>query len=184
MSDNTQPWYLVAQVVAAFVTSSTSLVVAFFSFFTARSNQRDVERLRADLADRNAQRHARLEYEFEARKRLYQECGPPLFELSELAERALGRIVGLARTAANGNLGDDGRSWLGRGYYRRSTYYRLLAPLAMGKLLSAKLTHLDYRSRTFRGIHERDGGTQAKAVAATLDTGAFLVMAKAEGARK
>ena len=65
-----------------------------------------------------------------------------LFELSELAGRALGRIVGLARTAADGDL-DEARSWLNREYYRRSTYYRLLAPLAIRQLLRRKLTHLD-----------------------------------------
>jgi len=131
-----------AQVVAAMVAALGSLVVSLVSFFTTRNNQRSVEGLKADLADRNAQRSARLEYEFEARKRLYGECAPLLFELSELAERALGRIVGLARTAADGNL-DPEQSWLKRGYYRRSTYYRLLAPLAIGQLLRRKLTHLD-----------------------------------------
>ncbi|MCI0623350.1 MAG: hypothetical protein L0387_17110 [Acidobacteria bacterium] len=143
MPATAEPWYLTAQVIVAIVAALTSLLVSVISFLTTRSNHRDVERLKADLADRSAQRNARIEYEFEARKRLYQECGPLLFELSELAERALGRIAGLARTAADGNLGSGAESWMGRGYYRRSTYYRLLAPLAMGKLLRGKLTHLD-----------------------------------------
>ena len=162
-----------APVIAAAFAAVTSLLVALFGFLAVRSNQRDVEKLKsdlqggvqqdvenlkavlqgglqrdvenlkADLAHRNAQRSAYLEYELEARKRLYQECGPLLFELSELAERALGRIVGLARAASDGNLGAGAESWMGRGYYRRSTYYRLLAPLAIGKLLRAKLTHVD-----------------------------------------
>ncbi len=130
------------QVIAALVGAAASLIVSALTFFSTRSNQKAVEQLRADLADRNAQRSARLEYEFDARKRLYAECAPLLFELSELAERALGRITGLARTAAAGDL-DGADSWLARGYYARSTYYRLLAPLAIGRLLRRKLTHLD-----------------------------------------
>jgi hypothetical protein len=142
MPNASDPLFLAAPVVAAVVAAVASLIVSVVNFVSSRSNQRDIEGLKADLADRNAQRNARLAYEFDARKRLYQECGPLLFELSELAERALGRIIGLARTAAEGHL-DAGRSWLARGYYARSTYYRLLAPLALGKLLSGKLTHLD-----------------------------------------
>lgn len=126
----------------ALIAAGASLLVAVVGYLGTRGNQKALEILRADLAEKAATRNARLEYEFEARKRLYKECGPLLFQLSEFAERALGRIGGLARTAASGDL-DPGRSWLGRGYYSLSTYYRLFAPLAAGRLLQNKLTHLD-----------------------------------------
>lgn len=127
---------------AAIITAGVSLIVAAAGFLVTRMNQKDLEHLKADLSERTAARNAKLEYEFEARKRLYQDCGPLLFQLSEFAERALGRITGLARTAADGDL-DPGRSWLDRGYYSLSTYYRLIAPLSVGKLLRKQLTHLD-----------------------------------------
>jgi hypothetical protein len=130
-------------VLVALIAAIASLLVSILGFITTRSNQRDVERLKADLAERNAIRNARLEYEFEARKRLYQECAPLLFELSEMSERALGRIIGLARTASEGNLEPGPNSWLRRNYYNRSTFYRLIAPLAIGKILRTKLTHVD-----------------------------------------
>jgi hypothetical protein len=131
-----------AQVLAAIATAIASLLVAAAGLVAARRTGRELERLKAELAERTAARNAKLAYEFEARKRLYHECGPLLFQLSEFAERALGRITGLARTAAEGKL-DPGPSWLRRGYYSRSTYYRLLAPLAVGRLLQKRLTHLD-----------------------------------------
>ena len=131
------------EVLGALIAALGALMVSVVGFIATRANQKTLATLEADLATQAAERNARLEYEFEARKRLYNECAPLLFELSEEAERALGRIRGLARTAAGGDLEPGPRSWLRRGYYRNSTYYRLLAPLAIGKLLRHKLTRLD-----------------------------------------
>lgn len=127
----------------ALIPAVISLVVAIAGFLATGRNQKELERLKGDVSERLAVRNAKLEYEFDARKRLYQECGPLLFQLSEFAERARGRIIGLARTAADGDLSGEG-SWLNHnGYYFESTYYRFLAPLAIGKLLQKKLTHID-----------------------------------------
>lgn len=130
------------RVLAAILTASASFLGAGLALVATWRTGKSLERLKADLAERTTARNARVAYEFEARKRLYLECGPLLFQLSEFAERAIGRITGLARTAADGDL-EAGRSWLVRGYYSRSTYYRLIAPLAVGKLLQKRLTHLD-----------------------------------------
>lgn len=127
----------------AVVTSALSLVVAIVSAFLSGRNQRDLAILKDGLAARAAYRNARLEYEFEARKRLYQHCGPLLFQLSEFAERALGRITRIAHAASDRDL-DPGRSWLDRGgYFTLSTYYRLIAPLSVGQLIRRKLTNVD-----------------------------------------
>lgn len=131
-----------AEVLAAMLTAGASLLVGCTGLVATWRTAKSLERLKADLAERTAARNARVAYEFDARKRLYLECGPLLFQLSEFAERALGRITGLARTAADGDL-EAGRSWLSRGYYSLSTYYRLMAPLAVGKLLRKRLTNLD-----------------------------------------
>jgi hypothetical protein len=95
-------------------------------------------RLRTDEANQNARR----DYEYEARKRLYKECEPLLFRLSEASENALHRIYSLARTARDGHLGPSG--WLsGPGYYLTSTLYNLLVPCAVFRLLQERLTFVD-----------------------------------------
>lgn len=137
------------QVWAALIAAVSSVVLAVASMIGSRQAQKrsvesqaNLEQLKDQLAQKATSRNAWVAYEFEARKRLYEECAPLLFQLSEQSERALGRIYGLARTAAAGDL-DPGRSWLSRGYYSSSTYYRLLAPLSVGRLFRRRLTHLD-----------------------------------------
>ncbi len=94
---------------------------------------------------KKADKDARRDYEYEAKKRLYQECEPILFEFSELSESALKRIYALAKNAREGNLGPD-RYWLSTDhYFIRSTIYRLIAPLAAFKLLQHKLTNIDLK---------------------------------------
>ncbi|KAF0250351.1 MAG: hypothetical protein FD167_262, partial [bacterium] len=89
-----------------------------------------------------AEKNARRDYEYEARKRLYEKCEPLLFILNESAESAFDRITSLARTAREGNLTEDG--WLSReGYYMRSTIYILLSPLVILKLMQKELTLID-----------------------------------------
>jgi hypothetical protein len=93
---------------------------------------------------------ARREYEYEARKRLYHECEPLLFQLSQNARLAIGRILSLARLAREGQL-DEKEGPLSRslsdvtdpGYYIRSTLYQLLAPLAVSYILQTRLTSRD-----------------------------------------
>ena len=131
------------KVLVALIMASTSLLVSVVGFLWTRRNDAHLAKLKADLTERNARKSALMEYEYEARKRLYRECGPLLFGLSEAAERALGRIARLAQTARAGNLEPGSASWLRRGYFNRSTYYRLFAPLAFGRILQGKLTHLD-----------------------------------------
>ena len=46
-------------VIAALVTGAVSLIVAVFSYFSSRFNQREVEKLKAELAERNSERDAR-----------------------------------------------------------------------------------------------------------------------------
>jgi hypothetical protein len=135
---------------AALIAAAGAVLVSLFGIWSSRRSETvsrrsadELERLKAALADQSAVRNARIDYEYEARKRLYTECGPLLFQLTELAERALGRISGLARAAADANLDPGPSSWMARSYYNLSTYYRLLAPLAVQKLLQQRLTHID-----------------------------------------
>lgn len=144
----------------ALIVALASLAVALISLIGTRSNQTkllahqaelsryqgDLKRLQAELDEKKAERDARRDYEYEARKRLYHECSPLLFQFSEQAAAALARINGLAESAVQGNLGSGPDSWLTSRryrYYRMSTEYRLLAPLATFSLLQRRLTHLD-----------------------------------------
>jgi hypothetical protein len=138
------------EVIVALVSGALGLVGGVIGAVSAwqlsiRQAQSDeaLRRIESELADKQAERDARREYEYEAKKRLYEHCEPLVFQLREASERAARRVVSLARTAQDGNL-DPGRSWLGGdGYYLRSTTYVLLAPLVIGSLLRRRLTLLD-----------------------------------------
>jgi hypothetical protein len=130
---------------AALIAAGVSLIVAAISHFSSRSNQRNIENLRDNLAGARAERSAKLDYEYEARKRLYHECGPAFFQLIELSESAFYRISGLAKTAKEGNLEPgDKNSFLKDEYYWISTLYRLLAVPAALKMIQKTLTIVDF----------------------------------------
>src|SRR5262245_54437043 len=95
----------------ALVAAGAALVVALITHLSTRSNQHAIEELRDRYAESKAERDARRDYQYEARKRLYHECGPLVFQLAELSEAAFYRITGLAQTASQGNLGPGRRSF-------------------------------------------------------------------------
>jgi len=100
----------------------------------------DLEQIKAQLTIEGTKDKARLDYQYEALKRLYLNVDPLLFQLVGQSEGSLHRIVSLARSTRAKRiqelLGEDG-------YYLRSTVYRLLAPLATLRLIQRKLTNLD-----------------------------------------
>jgi hypothetical protein len=109
-------------VVVALVAATASLVVAISNWFATRTNQRELERIKLDssiqlekfksaVQSRKTLEDARLDYQFEARKRLYNQVEPLIFQLTGLAESARSRIIDLAKTASNGHLGDSD-NWL------------------------------------------------------------------------
>src|SRR5258708_3524665 len=127
----------------ALIAASASLAVAIFSHFSSRENQTALEKLRRRFDEEDAERDAKRDYEYDARKRLYEQCGPILFQLVELCEAAYFRITGLAQTAKLKNLEPGRESFLRDSYYHTSTLYRLLAPSAALKLLQRRLTLVD-----------------------------------------
>ncbi|TWP44900.1 hypothetical protein FKR81_40585 [Lentzea tibetensis] len=125
-------------VVVALVASATSITVALASAGLSYTTQRRIQ-------SQSAHRQARLDYEYEARKRLYEVTEPLLFQLGERGEDLQSRIAGLARTARNGDL-EPGRGWLSDdGYYLRSIVHRVLAPVAIFHLMQDGLTRVDLR---------------------------------------
>jgi hypothetical protein len=108
----------------------------------ARKTQSALQESQAILTEEQSEKQSRLDYEYEARKRLYHDCEPLVFELLEFSEHAGDRIRGLARTARQGDL----PRWLsGDEYYMASTLYYLLAPMAVYKLMRRHLTVVDMR---------------------------------------
>ena len=88
-------------IIGAIIAALSSLIVAGISYFITRRNAHELESLKADLAEKQAEKNARRDYLYEARKRLYQEYEPLLFQLVELSESALKRIYALARGEDN-----------------------------------------------------------------------------------
>ena len=128
----------------AWIAALGSFVAALFNHFSKRVTERELAELKDRLDQSGKDRDARRDYEYEARKKLYEACEPLIFQGVELAERALVRIQGLARTAAQGSLEPGKNSWLEIDeYYLHSTIYYLLAPLAIQRLLRERLTLLD-----------------------------------------
>jgi hypothetical protein len=159
---------LFSAVIAALVAGLFSLIGIIFTQRKARQAQesitrlsgeqaRALERLRAEqtevletikarLGEERDERAARRDYEYEARKRLYEECDPLLFQFVELSANALGRITNLARACRDESLQPDGSGWLDHeGYYFLTTLYRLMVPCAIFQLLQRRLTLLDLR---------------------------------------
>lgn len=132
------------KIIVAVVGSATSLLVAIISFLSSHASKKKVLQLQNRLDTEKAIKNARLDYEYDAKKRLYEECEPILFQLAEQAENAIHRVYSLARTARQGNLGPDNISWLGQdGYYLQSTIYNLLSPMTAFRLLQQRLTMID-----------------------------------------
>ena len=135
---------VVAGVVVALVTALGSLVVAIISQVMSRRSSKSLALLNAQLEEQAKTDDARRDYVYEAKKRLYAECEPLLFQTIELAEAARIRIKSLARTARHNDIRPDGSGWLdGPGYYFTSTAYQLLAPMTSFKILQRRLTAID-----------------------------------------
>ncbi len=83
-----------------------------------------------------ADRQARLDYDYAARRRLYESVGPLRFQLLESARDVGSRIDGHLRS----------REWNmdPRQYYVHSLVYRLLRPLAVCLLIERQMNHADF----------------------------------------
>lgn len=137
---------VVAAIIVALVGAVVSIVTAVWTYYTNRKSQIELEHIKAELAEQQSVRDARRDYEYEARKRLYEQYEPLLFQLVELSEDALHRIYSLARTARKGQITAKEAGWLkAPNYYMISTIYKLLAPIAIFKLMRGHLTLVDLR---------------------------------------
>jgi hypothetical protein len=156
MSFFTSNTTIVVAIIAAIASVVAALVSALISWTTARSSRIAAERLEeqkgrlskelasetAHLAQVSAERDARRDYEYDARKRLYAVIEPLLFQLYEALEEAHYRVRSLARTSRDNRLLD----WLyPNGYYLNSTVYKLICPAVFLRLMQRQMTFVDMR---------------------------------------
>ena len=130
-----------AQTVAAFTTALGGLVIAIISYVGKQRSDRKLVKLNEQVDASKAER----DYEYEAKKRLYAEFQPLLFQLVESCDNAYWRIHGLARSSREGRLGPDQLSRLRADSqnYLPSTVYRFMAPLVLFRLCQTRLTVVD-----------------------------------------
>jgi hypothetical protein len=112
-------------------------------------NDERIKHLEKTLEKQQSEDTARLDYEYEAKKRLYQEYEPLLFQLHELSESTLIRIMNLTRASRNGQLSNNGRLSKKDDYYLRSTAYRILVPMVIFKLMQRRLTLFDLKLNSY-----------------------------------
>jgi len=84
------------------------------------------------LADQAAQR----DYDWDARKRLYEAIGPLRFQLLLACRDLYGRVWSHAKR--------EDYSTNVSGYYGRSTLYRILRPVTLGLLIERKMAYADF----------------------------------------
>jgi hypothetical protein len=146
-----EAWEAIASVLAILI----SVIAAVFAARQKSKSDESLEAYKLELNKRMAdyegkieEQHsesaARREYEFEARKRLYEECEPLIFRFSDNASNAYYRVLGLARANRENVL--QSTAFLGSfDYYFKSTIYKLFAPLAIYRLMQDKLTFVDLK---------------------------------------
>lgn len=162
-----------AKVIVALVTGAIGLIAAGVNLYFGQRNQRSLERLKADLnkeadltkaqfqreieivkaqwVDRNSAEAAKRDYQYEARKRLYQQIEPLLFQLYEALEEAHYRVRSLARSSRGGTL-----NWLASdGYYLKSTAYKIILPAVFFRLLQRRITFVDIDLDQMMGLRYR-----------------------------
>jgi hypothetical protein len=134
--------------ILAVVTGTTGAALSVWNAARVRS----LERFKSELKREEAGANARLDYEYEARKRLYTSFEPSAFQLLELGRYALGRITRLTEPDLWENLvpaepdpPPEARRppMAAANYSVISTLYGLFAPLVVVRNMRRGLTLID-----------------------------------------
>jgi hypothetical protein len=123
--------YIVPATVAAVASVVAAIVAAW--------NQIKLQKLQEAKAEQDARR----DYEYEARKRLYQELEPLIFLHVEDSENAYNHIIELANMARLGTLSVNITDKKENNYYLKATIYKLIRPMAVFRLMQRHLTSYD-----------------------------------------
>jgi hypothetical protein len=130
------------QITVAQMAAGAAIFGALAGFAGSIANifaNRWLEQLRFDLTSRQSERKAKLDYEYEARKKLYERCEPAAFRFIRECELSRNRILLLHTLSAS----DELAKWLELEENRVSTVYRLFAPVATYYQINGLLTSYD-----------------------------------------
>lgn len=122
---------------------STIVTGAVTTFFQRRSDEK-LEKLKDELSKEAREHNARLDYQYEALKRLYNDVEPLLFSAQLAARSVHGRLRSMTERISEGHITmDPKKTWMNGGYYQQSSIYRLFILLAAHSLVSRKISNFD-----------------------------------------
>lgn len=129
----------------AIATVVSAVITGLISIYFKKRADREIEKLKADLGYENKVKSARVDYEYEARKRLYKEVEPVLFA-AQLAARSLcGRLASFTPRIREGRITcDRTRNWLTVDpYFQQSTAYWIFVPMTYYRHLTRRISQFD-----------------------------------------
>lgn len=126
------------EIIIALIAAFTSLVASFYQVIQGRRNEQDLEVVKLRLAEQQAERDSRRDYEYNALQRLYEEYEPIRFQLIDAVECAKYHIEELQQEMIwrQGWQGSD---------LLLSTVYHLLLPAAVYRRARRSLTLVDLK---------------------------------------
>lgn len=123
--------------IVALIVGVLSASVSIISIYLNSNNNIKLAEINKKFASEKDEETAIRTYKYNANLRLYKEYEPLIFQLHELSESALFRIMGIARNARTYTLLEY------RDYFTKRTVYRILAPMIVFKQMSRRLTLFD-----------------------------------------
>lgn len=137
-------WSVVVGLSGGVAAIVAAIIAAVASIYVKRRYGPELAKLQSQLGQEDNVRAARVDYEYEARKRLYVEVGPVLFAAQLAAVRITGRITAMVDRLREGRFSSvRAPGWMADPYYQQSTAFRLFLPMVHCRMLSRRLAHLD-----------------------------------------
>ena len=112
----------------------------------ASKNNEAIEKLKAELTHENKLKSARVDYEYDARKRLYKEVEPIIFAAHLAAASVRARLLPMVERLRCDDISlDSKKNWFAiDAYYLRSTAYRIFLPMVFESILSKRISQYDF----------------------------------------
>jgi hypothetical protein len=140
---------VVIALIAAFASVVVSVITAVLTYLTKRRTDADLAQLNHSFTLARSERDAQRDYEYEARKRLYAELQPLMFQLVERCNRSFERIQAVASWAREDKMDRFDKMWEDDPYPMISTVWDLISPLVLVRLSQTKLTFVDLTTDSF-----------------------------------
>lgn len=137
-------WTVLVPAAVAAISTLVSIFLAVYSSRRAQEAQAAVEILKNELAKERSRDDARVEYEYHARQRLYEQYEPVRFQLLEAVETAKCQIETMSEQSLDHDLQRLGSTPTGN-YWLLGTIYHLLHPAAVFRIAQRRLTLVDLR---------------------------------------